>query len=153
MQKSAVRIISDAPYNSHTEPLFKKLQILPLPDFSTFNKLQFMQQFSQKFLPILFDSIWVRNSIRNIGENEIQLRNADQLQIPPSNFVTLDVFPLFEFPKIWQNFPDEQLKFIRKKTEFDTKLKKYFLDDLSEIPNCNRLLCPACLQANLGEHN
>ena len=153
MQKSAVRIILDAPYNSHTEPPFKKLQILPLPDLITFNKLQFMQQFSQKFLPISFDSIWVRNSIRNIGENEIQLRNADQLQIPPSNFATLDVFPLFEFPKIWQNFPDEQLKFIRKKTEFDTKLKKYFLDDLSEIPNCNRLLCPACLQANLGEHN
>ena len=113
MQKSAVRIIAGASYKSHTEPLYKKLQILPLPDLITFNKLQFMQQFSQKFLPISFDNTWVRNSIRNIGENKIQLRNAGQLQIPPSNLVSRDTFSLFEFPK--HNFPHEQLKFIRKK--------------------------------------
>ena len=150
MQKSAVRIILDAPYNSHTEPLFKKLQILPLPDLITFNKLQFMQQFSQKFLPISFDSIWVRNSIRNIGENEIQLRNRDQLQNIPSNLVSLDIFPLFSYPKIWQDFPDENIKFIRKTSSFDLKLKTYFLNDLSTNVICNRLLCPACLAGRIG---
>ena len=38
LQKSAVRIISGSSYNSHTEPLFKKLKILPLPDLITFSK-------------------------------------------------------------------------------------------------------------------
>ena len=79
----------------------------------------------------------------NIGDNDIQLRNADQLQIVHSNLTSLDVFPLFYLSKIWHNFPDEQLKIIRKKTEFYTKLKKFFLDDLAEHVNCNKLLCPA----------
>ena len=150
MQKAAIRIVSGASYNSHTEPLFKRLQILPLPDLITFTKLQFMHRFSQKFLPESFNDTWVRNNIRNIGENEIQLRNSDQLQIPHSNMVGLDVFPLFNFPKIWQDFPDEQLKFVRKSYEFDLKLKIYFLNDLSANIVCNRLLCPACLAGRLN---
>ena len=109
-----------------------------------------MQRFTQNFLPESFNDTWVRNAIRNIGENEIQLRNSDQLQIVDSNLASLDVFPLFNFPKIWQDFPDEQVKFTRKTAEFDLKLKKYFLDDLATNIVCNRLLCPACLAGNLS---
>ena len=54
MQKSAIRIITGSSYNSHTEPLFKRLQILPLPDLISFSKLQFMRRFSQNsYLPRL----------------------------------------------------------------------------------------------------
>jgi len=42
MQKNAIRIITDSKYNAHTEPLFKKLEILPFPDLISFFKLQFM---------------------------------------------------------------------------------------------------------------
>ena len=49
MQKKAIRIVSGASYNAHTEPLFKKLQVLPLPDLISFTKIQFMQRFKQKF--------------------------------------------------------------------------------------------------------
>ena len=79
IQKSAIRVITGSAYSSHTEPLFKKLQILPLPDLILFNKLQFMQSFNQYFLPSSFNDTWVKNSIRNIGENYIQLGNFDQL--------------------------------------------------------------------------
>ena len=79
IQKSAIRVITGSAYNSHTEPLFKKLQILPLPDLILFNKLQFMQSFNQNLLPSSFNDTWVKNSIRNIGENDIQLGNFDQL--------------------------------------------------------------------------
>ena len=147
MQKSAIRIITGSSYNAHTEPLFKKLQILPLPDLISFNKLQFMQRFNQNFLPTSFNDTWVRNSIRNIGENDIQLRNFDQLRQVHSNLTTLDLFPLYSFPKIWQDFPDEQIKIIRKPLEFDAKLKNYFLTDLASNVVCNRLFCPACMQA------
>ena len=51
----------------------------PLPDLILFNKLQFMQSFNQNFLPSSFNDTWVKNSIRNIGENDIQLCNFDQL--------------------------------------------------------------------------
>ena len=123
LQKAAVRIISGSKYNAHTEPLFKNLQILPLPDLISFSKLQFMQRFSQKMLPISFNDIWVKNNVRNIGENEIQLRNYNQLQPVHSTLAKLDIFPLYNYPKIWQDFPNEQIKIIRKTAEFDQKLK------------------------------
>ena len=147
MQKAAIRIVSGSSYNSHTEPLFKKLQVLPLPDLITFSKLQFMHRFSQKFLPSSFNDTWIKNSIRNIGENEIQLRNFNQLQHAHSSLSSLDVFPLYNFPKLWQEFPDEQIKIVRKPIEFDIKLKKYFINDLATNITCNRLFCPACSQA------
>ena len=90
-----------------------------------------MQKFVQNFLPISFNDIWSRKNIRNSGENEIQLRNHDQLQFIHSNFAKLDLFPLFDYPKVWQSFQEEQLKIIRKSTLFDSRLKKNFLDDLS----------------------
>ena len=150
MQKAAIRIIAGKTYNAHTEPLFKELQILPLPDLISFSKIQFMQRFVQNFLPSSFNDTWISNAARNIGENVIQLRNRDQLQHIHSNFVSLDLFPLFSYPKIWQDFQDENIKIIRKTSTFDQKLKKYFLDDLSSIALCNRLLCPACLAGHNG---
>jgi len=150
LQKAAVRIISHAKYNAHTEPIFKKLQILPLPDLITFTKIQFMQRFTQEFLPESFNQTWVRNQIRNIGENEIQLRNFNQFQPVFSTLVSLDKFPLYNFPKIWQEFTNEQIKIVRKTSEFDAKLKQYFLNDLSSTVNCERALCPACLIGRLG---
>jgi hypothetical protein len=147
MQKTAVRIVAGASYNSHTEPIFKSLEILPLPDLISFTKNQFMQRFTQKFLPSSFNDIWVRNSIRNIGKNEIQLRNANQLQNYPSRYVSLDKFPLFDLPKQWENFPDLQIKCLRNIPEFDNKLKNYFLNDLSATVYCNRPLCPRCIAA------
>jgi len=109
-----------------------------------------MQRFNQKFLPESFNLTWKKNSIRNIGENEIVLRNAEQLQPIHSSLFSLEKFPLYDFPKIWQKFPEEQIKIVRNKLEFDTKLKKFFLDDLSNIVVCERLLCPACLTSRLA---
>ena len=150
MQENAIRIIAGKPYNAHTEPLFKKLQIMPLPDLITFSKIQFMHRFIQGFLPASFNETWVRNAVRNIGANEIQLRNRDHLQNIHSNLVSLDTFPLFSYPKIWQDFRDENIKIIRKTSSFDLKLKKFFLDDLATNVICNRLLCQACLDGRIG---
>ena len=124
------------------------LQILPLPNLISFSKLQFMQRFNQNFLPSSFNETWVKNSIRNIGENDIQLRNFDQLRLTHANLTSLDLFPLYNFPKIWQDFPNEQIKIIRKPSEFDAKLKGFFLDDLASNVVCNRLFCPSCSQAS-----
>jgi len=144
LQKNAVRTICNAKYNSHTEPLFKKEEILPLPDLITYFKLQFMQRFTQKFLPSSFDRVWVRNSIRNIGENKIQLRNDNRLRLPLSRLSLTDRLPTYDFARTWELFPDEQIKFIRKKNIFDQQLKNYFIKDLSDTVTCNRLFCPAC---------
>jgi hypothetical protein len=51
-QKMAVRLVFNAKYNAHTEPLFKKADILPFNYLCDYFKIQFMQQFSQaSYLP------------------------------------------------------------------------------------------------------
>ena len=143
-QKSAIRILSNAKYNSHTEPLFKKLGILPFEKLAIFFKIQFMQHFTQKFLPISLRDMWITNIIRRQDQAHVELRNDDQLHIPFSRTNLTAKLPVANFPSIWTDFPSEEIKFIRNKIEFNYKLKFFLLNQLSSTVNCSRLLCPDC---------
>ena len=59
---------------------------------------------------------------------------------------------LYSFPKIWEEFPSEQIKIFRKITKFDHNPKQYFLDDLSETVTCNRQVCRACIAGSLNQN-
>ena len=142
-QKIAIRILAKAKYNSHTEPLFKKLEILPFNLLCDYFKLQFMQRFTQNYVPTALENMWVTNSTRHADEH-IQLRNDDFLYIPFARSITTERLPLTYFPRLWNEFPDGAIKFIRNKIEFNQKLKCYFLNLLNSTVICNRLLCPDC---------
>jgi hypothetical protein len=122
-QKMAVRILYNSSYNSHTEPLFKASGILPLSNLCEFFKLQFMQRFSQGFLPISFEDTWISNRIRRAGQDQIELRNAEELNIPFARLTSTERHPLCSFPKLWAAFDDEQIKFTRNIVEFNSLLK------------------------------
>ena len=143
-QKNAIRIITNSKYNSHTEPLFKKSQILPFPKLCEFFKIQFMQRFIQNFLPSSFNNTWITNRIRRHDQAEIELRNDDALYIPFARNNAISRFPLTSFPKIWEEFPADNIKFIRNKLEFNSELKNHFLEQLNPTVVCTRLLCPSC---------
>jgi len=152
LQKQCVRIINRSKYNAHTEPIFKSLNILPVPDLILFFRIQFMQKFSFGLLPKSFTSTWTTFAARNLNLNNLHnypLRNSDNLFIPISRLATLEKHPLYLLPKIWSDFEDP-IKFIRNKIEFNMKLKRYLIDKLSAIPACNRLYCPSC-QPTLSE--
>ena len=140
----AIRIVAGAKYNSHTELLFKRLNILPFNMLSEYFKIQFMQQFTQKFLPIALENSWITNNIRRENQAHVVLRNDEILNIPFARTSATSKLPLTSFPKLWTEFPDEQIKFIRNKPEFNYKLKKYFIDKLNPLIRCGRLLCPDC---------
>jgi len=144
MQKNAIRLISNKKYNEHSEPLFKKLSILPLPDLITFFNLQFMQRFKQGFLPSSFINTWATNEERRGDLQRHILRNNDLLYIPFARLSSSLKQPLFNLPKTWLDFPEENVKIIRNKMEFNSELKKYLLKNLSSTVICNRLLCPTC---------
>ena len=48
-------------FNYHTEPLFKKHEILPLPKFIENMKIKFIQSAAQNFSPSSFLNTWVKN--------------------------------------------------------------------------------------------
>ncbi len=70
LQKKAIRIIHSLPYNGHTESYFKKSNILPLPKLIEFFKLQFMQHYTQGFLPSKFILTWTTNAQRNANDQQ-----------------------------------------------------------------------------------
>ncbi len=47
-QKTAIRIVANKKYNDHTEPLFKELSILPLPDLIISFNLKFFHSYSRR---------------------------------------------------------------------------------------------------------
>ena len=141
-QKSAIRIINSAKYNSHSEPLFKKSRILPLPKLVDFLKLQSFHNYVINQLPSSFANLWPRNEERR--QDQAILRNHLAYAIPSSRLASTEKFPFFSFPRLWGLFPDENINIIESKTLFNLKLKEYFLNTLSDNYKCNRLLCPHC---------
>lgn len=143
-QKAAVRIVFGSKYNDHTEPIFKSLSILSFHKLVHFFNLQIMQRFKQGFLPTSFSQTWTTNIYSRDPTFEITLRNQNNLNIPFSRLASSDKKPYTNLPKTWENFPNENIKIIRNCAEFNSKLKLYFLNELSSTPVCNRLLCPVC---------
>ena len=142
-QKSAIRIISSASYNAHTEPLFKQLNVLPLPKLCLFFKLQFFQQFKQGFLPEALKNMWIPNRAR-YPDNLHHLRNENEIHNLTSRLSHFENFPLYCIPTLWSSFNNENVKIQRNKIEFNQLLKKHLLEELNERYTCSRLLCPQC---------
>jgi hypothetical protein len=120
--KSAIILICHAKYNAHTESLFKKQEILKLPDMVIFFKLQFVQQFKQ-FKPTAFESIRVTNAEKRT-EDQPALSNEVDFYLPFAKSNSIELMPLFSFPKTCNEFPDAQIKFICAKTKFNRELKQ-----------------------------
>ncbi len=143
-QKTAIRIITSSSYNSHTEPLFKELRILPLPQLIEFFRIQLMHRYKSGMLPVIFENQWLTNSERLMNLNTHNLRNADNFYEPPCRLKSFEKFPFYTLPGCWNALDDHNIKIFRDKTEFNLKLKEYFVNQLQSIFICVRLLCPRC---------
>ena len=144
LQKKAIRIIHNLSYNCHTESYFKLSKILPLPRLIEFHKLQFMQNYSQGFLPISFNSVWTTNAERAATTRPYLLRNDSELYLPAARLALTSKHPYHSFPKAWSEFHEYDIKIQRDKKVFNTMLKNHFLNQLESNFKCNRLLCPHC---------
>ena len=112
-------------------------------------KLQFMHRYIIHEVPASFNNMWMRNEERR-RQQDIFLRNQEEFYVQPTRLTTTDNFPLALFPRLWNNFSEESIKNIASKTEFNFKLKNFFINELSEDFTCGRLLCPHChLQQSL----
>ena len=62
LQKRAIRIITQSKYNSHTEPLFKRMNLLKLSDIFKSKVLRFFHRFKQNTLPVYFQNMFTQVS-------------------------------------------------------------------------------------------
>jgi Reverse transcriptase (RNA-dependent DNA polymerase) len=144
LQKKAIRIINLAPYNSHTEPLFKKSEILPLKNLIEYFKVLFMYDYKNNLLPLSFANLWPTNAERRNQEREDarQLRDDHLLAVP---FIRLEQyfrFPLSDLPRTWNTFSQNIVA--PSRNIFKCMLKEHYLSLLSNNVLCTRMLCPVC---------
>ena len=146
LQKKAIRLICDTKYNAHTEPLFKKEKILPFKDLFAFFKLLFMFDYTNNLLPISFSQVWPSNEARRLNNpmGGLNLRNDAHLFIPFIRLQSFMNFPLAEFPRIWNDFHEEDIKNTPSRPLFKKLLKEYFFSKLDGNYKCTRLLCLSC---------
>jgi hypothetical protein len=86
-QKTAIRIISGEKYNAHTEHLFKKHEILKLPDLIAFCKIKLSYQIIKCKSPSLLQHVWLTNRQRRV----INLGAQAQDLGPPQALVQVQV--------------------------------------------------------------
>ena len=141
--KIAIRLINSEMCNAHTEPLFKKSNILPLHMLVDYFKLQFFHRFTINDLPHSFENTWIKNEERR-QENAPLLRNHLEYHVPYSRLSSTEKFPLICFPRLWCSFSDINIKSTVNKSSFNIQLKNYFINSLSATYTCTRLLCPRC---------
>ena len=79
IQKRAVRVISNAKYNAHTEPLFKNLGILKIEDMRKLFEVKFYYNFSAGLLPEYFSTFTQTNLEFHTAH---QTRGRRQLSVP-----------------------------------------------------------------------
>jgi hypothetical protein len=146
LQTKAIRIISRANYNSHTEPLFKTLGILPLKMLANYFKILFMYDYINVQLPVSFNNLWLTNAEQREVENTVNprvLRDDNLLYVPYVRLEHYKNFPLDEYPRIWNEFNHSVASNSRNSFKYLLK-NEYFLSKLSNVVNCNRMLCPTC---------
>ena len=98
LQKKAIRLISKANYRDHTAPLFHLHNILPFDKILTMHRMTFMHSIHYEYAHTSFNNIWTKNSNTDRAYN---LRNDEQYTIPAPKFENFKLFPLYTFPKIW----------------------------------------------------
>ncbi len=139
LQKRAIRIINRASYNAHTEPLFKRSNVLKLTDLHEYEAIQFMFKYHSNQLPKSFDNMFQFNY--NIETNRLT-RQSYLMHIECCESFFSSRFPHYNFPKIWNNTainPDNiSINQIRK------KIRVKMINSYSDRVKCQNQLCKEC---------
>jgi hypothetical protein len=127
VQKKAIRVITNSPYNAHTNPLFQQLRILPFPSLIKFRKLQFMHAVYNNYCNESFAGIWIKNEHRRIEHN---LRNANDFLLPQLRIELFRKFPIYSFAYVWNSLGD--LKLQPNPITFRISLEEEILNQLDD---------------------
>ena len=103
LQKRAVRLIENAPYLSHSDPIFKKLSILKLNSIYKLSCLLFMYKIKNNQIPNVCNNLVLFNST---SESIYSLRTIDNFVVPNHRTTLRSRSIKIQGPKIWKTIPD-----------------------------------------------
>ena len=103
MRKKAVRIISGATYNDHTDHLFRKMNILKLEDVYDLNVAKYMYALNNGTLPLKLRNTLINN--QDINSHNTRNRLNPHIMTRRTNIACKSI--RYNGPKIWYNIPNE----------------------------------------------
>ena len=134
LQKKCVRNVANKYFKSHTDPLFKKLNILKFNDLFQFNSILFMHKFAYARIPPsinnLFDPLGINSRTGNY-----------KLPIFKQSF--FDKFPTSFLPKMW-NMQTNEIKNTLSYQSVKHKLIDKYISSYEENVKCYFINCPDC---------
>ena len=128
IQKRAIRLISNASHNAHTEPLFQELQILNFEKVLEFQLSILMWEYDHNYLPDIFDVYFER--AKNIHTHETRFACSNKLSVNMLVNTELHGKKLLKFvgPRIFNKIIGlDFYTSCKKKHHFKNKKKKYLL--------------------------
>ena len=126
LQKKCIRIMNFAPYNSHTNALFYKNQILKLNDIIKIEQLKLAFQFKNNALPV--DLLEFFQCNKNIYNTRNMMHGG--LKVPKIKTVSYGDRTLrYNVPTLWNDFiKDKNFNTFKNINQFKRYLKKCYLD-------------------------
>ena len=140
LQKKCIRNVARKSYLSHTEPLFKELEILNFSDRLSYCRAIFMHKYRNKKLPSSFEGIFQDSSDTEGTQNRHNDYNYDTL---PATKKYLENFPLKQIIFNWNSLSLD-LKATADPVEFERMLKSNYLSKYKYESDCS----PDCFICN-----
>lgn len=136
LQKKAVRIIANTKYNKHTDPIFKKLNILKVTDIVTRKLYKFFYRYSNNTLPYYF----LNNTYLNHPTHSHHTRNSTYV-IPRVIHKYAEYNVRYQLPILLNNNENSIINKVNTHSEFGFSfyVKRHLInsyEDNCTIPNC-----------------
>ena len=139
LMKRTIRLINNAPYNSHSEPLFKKSNILTLPHLHEQQIATFSHDYEHRKLPRSFNNFFQYS--KNIKTRTTRSTALYYIPTPRTSF--LHKLPYFHFPQIANKFANT-ITSLPARSSLKSTIKKEFIHSYQINIQCNRQHCPDC---------
>ena len=141
LQKKAIRIIHKTNYISHTDPLFKKSNILKVYDQYTYESSLFMFDYIAHNLPQSFNNMFNTNHEIN---PYINTRQSNMLHVPRCDTNFSRNLPLYHLPTTWNRYRHSHPHTCTTRSTFKRSLKTDLLAQYSNTVVCTNPRCRDC---------
>ena len=115
------------PFRTHTDPIFKELEVLPIEKVYSYSVTIFMLKFEKNDLPPIFNEFFIRN--REVHQYSTRQRN--QLHVPKARLSAYQKTLKYVGVSVWNNMQNK-LNFDCSISRYKIQLKQFLL--LNEVP-------------------
>ena len=137
--KQAIRIIHNAKFNSHTEPLMKKSQILTLNDLHEQQIAIFMFDYHHRKLPPSFNNLFPLNA----HTKSRTTRHTALFHTPTPRTKFAESLPKFHFPKVANKYNSLILS-CKSHSSIKHTIKTQIITTYKSTVTCSNNRCPDC---------